>query len=139
MGVVPITPGTGADVATDLIASRHHQQIKIGVGEDGTATPVSAANPMPVQEIATADSVLERILQMLQGPRGYDASQARQRITAVIESGVVTTVASVTNLATCATLTSATNLVNLGGIPADVLTRAQINSAWASIHRARIT
>lgn len=42
------TPGTGATVAADDIGGVLHQRIKIGIGEDGVATDVSAANPMPV-------------------------------------------------------------------------------------------
>lgn len=42
------TPGTGAIVAADNIAGVLHQRVKLGVGGDGVATDVSAANPMPV-------------------------------------------------------------------------------------------
>lgn len=42
------TPGSGAEVATDEIAGKHHQRVKIGVGADGVAVDVSDANPMPV-------------------------------------------------------------------------------------------
>lgn len=40
--------GSGGDViATDDIAGVKHQQVKLEFGADGTATPVSAANPLP--------------------------------------------------------------------------------------------
>jgi hypothetical protein len=42
------TPGTGAIVAADNIAGVLHQRVKLGVGGDGVAVDVSAANPMPV-------------------------------------------------------------------------------------------
>ena len=45
---VGYTPGTGALVAADEIAGVLHQRVKIGVGADGTAVDVSAANPMPI-------------------------------------------------------------------------------------------
>ncbi len=51
---VGYTPGTGALVAADEIAGVLHQRVKIGVGPDGTAVDVSAANPMPI----TAPSAL---------------------------------------------------------------------------------
>ena len=42
------TPGTGAIVAADNIAGVLHQRVKLGVGGDGVAVDVSAANPMPI-------------------------------------------------------------------------------------------
>jgi hypothetical protein len=45
---VGYTPGVGATVAADDIGGVLHQRVKIGVGADGVATDVSAANPMPV-------------------------------------------------------------------------------------------
>lgn len=45
---VGYTPGSGALVAADEIAGVLHQRVKIGVGADGTAVDVSAANPMPI-------------------------------------------------------------------------------------------
>lgn len=41
-------PGTGDVIAADDILGVKHQQVKIEFGADGTATPVSAANPLPV-------------------------------------------------------------------------------------------
>ena len=52
---VGYTPGVGATVAADEIAGVLHQRVKIGVGADGTAVDVSAANPMPI----TAPSALD--------------------------------------------------------------------------------
>ena len=40
-------PGTGAAVAVELIAAENHQLMKMEFGATGTATPVSAANPLP--------------------------------------------------------------------------------------------
>lgn len=45
---VGYTPGAGATVAADEIGGVLHQRVKIGIGDDGTATDVSAANPMPI-------------------------------------------------------------------------------------------
>lgn len=45
---LPITPGSGAVVATDQIGGNHHQLVKIEYGDDGSATEVSATNPLPV-------------------------------------------------------------------------------------------
>lgn len=40
--------GTTATVATDEVSSAHYQYVKPAFGADGTATPVSSANPLPV-------------------------------------------------------------------------------------------
>jgi hypothetical protein len=45
---VGYTPGTGATVAADDISGVLFQRVKVTTGADGTATDVSAANPMPV-------------------------------------------------------------------------------------------
>ncbi len=48
---VGYTPGIGAEIAADEIGGVLHQRVKIGVGADGVATDVSAANPMPVSGV----------------------------------------------------------------------------------------
>lgn len=49
-----LNPGSGGDtIATDDISGVKHQQVKIEWGVDGTATPVSAANPMPIVQTGT--------------------------------------------------------------------------------------
>jgi hypothetical protein len=44
---VGYTPGTGATIAADDIGSVLYQRVKISEGADGSATDVSATNPMP--------------------------------------------------------------------------------------------
>jgi hypothetical protein len=44
---VGYTPGTGATIAADEISTVLYQRVKISEGADGSATDVSAANPMP--------------------------------------------------------------------------------------------
>lgn len=49
-----LNSGAGGDIiATDDIAGVKHQQVKIEWGIDGVATPVSAANPLPVTSVVT--------------------------------------------------------------------------------------
>lgn len=103
------------------------------------ATPVPVSGPLtdvqlratevPVAD-AQAGNFLERILQMLIAPLGYDKSLQRQRGTVIVESG---TIGSVTAVA------AVTNQVGMGGFNADMLVRAQVNAAWALNVRARIT
>lgn len=45
---VGYTPGSGATIAADEIAGVLHQRVKVGIGGDGEAADLSAANPMPI-------------------------------------------------------------------------------------------
>lgn len=150
--VVPSAEAGDPSVATDEVGGRHYQWVKPAYGGDGVATPVDETNRLPVatglsQPLTdaqlrasavpvaddTARNYLQRILQMLMAPLGFDKSLQRQRGTVLIESGTVTTVTTVT---TCATLT---NQTNFGGMNADMLVRAQVNSTWGANVRSRIT
>lgn len=46
---IPITPGSGRDVATDNIGGVDYQRIKVTWGTNGVAGDAAAANPLPVQ------------------------------------------------------------------------------------------
>lgn len=145
------TAGSGSTVATDEIAGVHHQRVKIGVGADGVAVDVSAANPLPVTGSVTtvldgvtedaplpvhdesAHQMLTRLLSLLGSPMGYDKSLQRQRGTVVLESGTVTTVTTVT------TVSAVTSLNNFDGYNARMPVLDQNRSAWAQCVRARIT
>ena len=129
---VTITPGSGASVAADDIGGVLYQRVKLIEGADGVNDgDVSSSNPLPTQEAGGALSLLTRIANLLMSPMGFDRSLSRQRVTAVVESGTVTTVT------TCTTLT---NLTNFGaGRSATELQDNQARSAWAQIVRSRIT
>jgi len=91
-----------------------------------------------VQPVADQDAVLllQRVLNALNAPQGYDKSLQRQRGTNVIESGTITTVSTVTTVTTVGTLTNLSTVDTLQG-------RIQVYganlSAWADTVRARIT
>lgn len=55
-------------------------------------------NPATEESAADNASLLRRILNVLLAPLGYDKSLQRYRQTAVIESGTITTVATVTTV-----------------------------------------
>ena len=145
---VGYTPGTGALVAADEIGGVLHQRVKIGVGDDGTAVDVSPANPLPVEVVGVdttnplpvRDDVAEHLLSVLLGlldsPRGYDKSQARQRGTVVLESGTLTTVTTVT---TVGTVSSVANIAAIGGYSAQMQVMDTNRAAWAQVVRTRIT
>lgn len=157
---VGYTPGTGALVAADEIAGVLHQRIKLGIGDDGVAVDVSAANPLPITsatplsvtgpltdaelrlaplevvDTVTAESqqemilLLTRMLNYLNSPQGYDKSLQRQRGTVVVESGTLTTVSNVTTLA---------NMALIAGIQAQILPNGANMAAWQAAVRNRIT
>jgi hypothetical protein len=134
---VGYTPGSGATIAADDVGGALLQRVKIVQGVDGVNDgDVAASNPMPTQEVSGATSLLRRILERLMSPVGFDMSLDRSRVTAVLESGTVTTVSTVS---TVTTVTTVTGLTNIDGRSGAMLIDQTNLSAWANIHRARIT
>ncbi len=77
---VKVNEGTGPVIATDEVGGAQHQRVKVEFGEDGAATQVSEASPLPVGGTALgttgeADAtgnggvigVLKRIRALLEG------------------------------------------------------------------------
>jgi hypothetical protein len=144
---VGYTPGTGATVAADEIAGVLHQRVKLGIGDDGVAVDVSATNPLPITAVTPLDveitgidpSVtltvhdeenhlqLLRIINALSAPQGYDRTIQRQRVTALVESGTVTTVGTVTSLST------------IDSIQGRIQIYGANLSAWHDVVRSRIS
>lgn len=121
---VGYTAGTGTNIATDEIDSIHYQRVKLAAGVDGVAKDVSESDPLPTQEVGGATSLLMRIFNILASPMGYDRALARNRVTAVVESG---------------TVTSVTSLSSIDGVQGRILMNGANFSAWANCVRARIT
>ena len=94
-----------------------------GSGSGLTNAELRAA-PVPMEDTTTGN-LLDRILQMIMAPLGYDKSLTRYRGTVVVE--------------TLPTLGTVSNQTNIGGFNADAVVRAQINTAWNLNVRARIT
>ena len=74
--------------------------------------------------------LLTRLLSAIDSPRGFDRLANRSRITAAIESGTITTVTTVSNIA---------NQTLIGGVQAAILPNAAAQMAWQLCHRSRIT
>jgi hypothetical protein len=129
---VGYTPGTGAVVAADEIGGVLFQRMKLTHGVDGTAVDASDDAPLPVLDRYAAEE-LSRIHQILSSPQGYDRSIQRQRVTATLESGTITTVTTVIAVNTVNTVTA------LGGDQAQILTRGSNLSAWRDCVRTLIT
>ena len=126
-------PGDGAVIATDDVAGRQFQLVKLAYGGDGQATQVSDETPMPARDAESA-SLLGRILRALLSPLGYDFSIQRYRQTAILEGGTATI--GQVNISAGQTLA---NITNLGGIQAQLLINGQNVSAWQACVRSRIT
>jgi len=73
---------------------------------------------------------LSRIINALSAPQGYDRTIQRQRVTATLESGTVTTVT---------TVSAVTNIAGLGGDQPQLLTRGSNLSAWRDCVRSLIS
>ena len=90
---VGYTPGTGALVAADEIAGVLHQRVKIGIGADGVAVDLSAANPMPITAATPlavtgglTDAELRATPVAVDGP----LTDAELRATPIVVSGALT-------------------------------------------------
>jgi hypothetical protein len=129
------TPGSGANVATDLDGGAHHQKALIEHLQGGVPTPVTEDAPLPVADRHIGGMLL-RILQMLMAPLGYDKSLGRQRGTVVVETG---NLGAITTVATVTTVTTLANIAAVGGYSAQMTVFDQNRSAWAQCVRARIT
>ena len=95
-----------------------------------SAAPVVTSNVIADELLDGMQTLLIRLLNATNSPRGYDVALGRNRVTALIESGTVTTVGTVSNVA---------NQTLMGGQQAQLLTNGQNVSAWAAIVRSRIT
>lgn len=151
---IAVTEGSGKllDTATVTTAAGDVEREGVFIGdgtEGGNRATVNASGELLVNtgltqgltdaelrasEVPIADAdgrnFLQRILQMLLAPLGYDKSLQRYRGTAIIESGTVTTVTTVTTVA---------GLTNINGRNGDMLINSSGNTAWALNVRARIT
>ena len=98
------------------------------------ARDVTDEDPYPVKDEGTR-GLLQRILQMLMAPLGFDKSLSRQRVTGIIESGTVTTVSTVTTVTNIGTSRTGIELQdNIASV------RASSNlTAWAQCVRSRIS
>lgn len=141
---VGYTPGAGATVAADEVDGALHQRVKISIGDDGSAADLGPSNPMPIVAMAPIEVVapdggaipvsdeslaflLARMLNVLNAPQGYDKSLQRQRSTAIVESGIITT------------LTTLSNLAAIDGYTGKIQIVGQNLAAWHQCVRSRIS
>jgi secreted trypsin-like serine protease len=138
---VTANPGSGGPVfATDDIGGVNYPRSKVVFGVDGTATDVSATDPLPVTVIGELVEALEAqrmALQALTRTMGLampdtagrlrvlaeNATAANLNATAVISSGTVTTVSTVTNQSQAGTFAMQDHIPALMHLQADSLRR----------------
>lgn len=106
-----------------------------GADDAKTVADVSAENPLPVSDGA-AEWLLGQIVSLLTSPAGFDRSQARARVTAILESGTIGTVSTVNLVSTVSAITA---LNNFGGLPAEAVARNQNQAAWQLCQRSTIS
>jgi hypothetical protein len=100
------------------------------------------ASPLVVTDATAAElldglqTLLLRLLNATNSPRGYDVALGRNRMTAILESGTVTTV---TTVSTVTAVNGVANIGSIGNQQAQLLTNGQNVSAWAATVRSRIT
>lgn len=139
---VGYTPGSGATVAADEIGGVLYQRLKPAFGEDGTATDVSATNPMPVAAYGELIEALEATrmeLHSLVRSMGQAMPDTAGRLRVVIDAitgaltlANITTVATVTTVTTVSTMT---NQTQVGGNPAFEQIPALMRVAGDSLRR----
>lgn len=123
---VGYTPGSGATVAADDIGGILYQRVKPVTGDDGTATDVSATNPMPVAAYGELMETLQSIrmfLRSLQAGLGQVYSDGVGRMRVNLEAGTLATVSTVSTVTTisASTLTSYSPALSNTGNTSQVL------------------
>jgi hypothetical protein len=143
-------PATGTVVATDDIGGVHHQIVKPAFGTDGTATMVSAANPLPVSADAVV-AALAAVLAELQLKPDVDdrlflervAFKALARITfsptgARVDASGSTVLASIASNQTLSTVTSVGSVGALGRLTVDGQSIQMTQLNYTNGFRARL-
>ncbi len=140
---VRINEGSGPPIATREGAysgETAHMQVvglatAVGPDDAKVLADVSEANPLPVSD-AEALAMLLRIIRLLGAPVGFDPQLGRQRVTAALESGTLTTLTTLTGITNPVPVG---NIATVGGYSAQMTVLDQNRSAWAQCVRARIT
>jgi len=137
---VGYTPGSGATIAADDIGGVLYQRVKITHGADGIAHETSNGNPLPTEEhgeLLDAIEALRMAVQSLTRTQGMampdtagrlrvlaeNPTAANLNATAVISSGTVTTVSTVTNQSQAGTFAMQDHIPALMHLQADSLRR----------------
>ena len=104
-----------------------------------SAAPVVVSNAVADGLLDGLQTLLIRLLNATNSPRGYDVALGRNRVTALVESGTITTVSTVSTVSTVTAVNGVANIGSIGNQQAQMLTTGQNVSAWAATVRSRIT
>ena len=136
-----LNAGSGGDtIATDDIAGVKHQRVKIEVGADGSATDVSDANPMPVDDAGGSLTVDGTVTANL-GATDNAVLDAIQAAVEVVDDAISGTEMQVDVITMPTTTVTGTVTANLGatdnavldGIEADTSVLADGVSGFSSV------
>ena len=86
---VPITAGSGTNIASDDIGGVQHQRVKLSIGEDGSATDASRTNPVPMEAIGELIEAIEAqrmALQALVRTIGQSMPDTAGRLRVLVDS-----------------------------------------------------
>jgi hypothetical protein len=131
---VQIDAGSGPKIAARQVPySGETQQMQAvgiatfeGADDAKVATDISRDNPLPVSDEDVA-RLLVRVLNLLGAPVNYDPALNRQRMTAILESGILTSVGTLTDITNFGTGRTASELQN-----------NQALATWAACHASRV-
>jgi hypothetical protein len=115
------TPGSGANVATDLDGGAHHQKALIEHLQEGVPTPASQADPVPMALYGEAIEALEAMrmaIQALTRTMGQAMPDTAGRLRVLAESPAANNFFATVSLQGGQTLASLTNQTQIGGLPA---------------------
>lgn len=113
-------PGAGDVVATDDVGGRHFQLVKLASGADGTATPVTTTDPLPMAaygELIEATEAMRMALQALTHTIGMVMPDTAGRQRVVVDA--ITSSVSLSSVGSVSTVTTLSGQTNMGGYPAN--------------------
>ena len=113
------TPGSGASVATDEIGGVHYQRIKLATGEEGEASDVSGAAPLPIAaygELIEAIEVMRMAIQSLNRTIGQVQPDTAARMRVVVDA--MTSGLTLSTVGSVSTVNGLTNQTQIGGLSA---------------------
>ena len=128
-GSTPVDPASGAPfkaASEDTLEAMRALVAGLLTDEQMRAEPVEVID-------SQAASMFLRFFNLFSSPPGYDPSLQRQRITAILESGTVTTCTTV------GTVNTVTNMAQLDGVQGRLLAYGADLSAWHDCVRSRIS